>query len=131
MRKPLAEIAGDDALNPLIDFGDPLLRAQAKPCAGQHAQAKRRQQTQCQRLTDDMGNLPGLVDLSSDDQRVAIGHAPRDRANHARVSTGRNRPDDRDTLDRAIHRKPGRNLFEITRYPAAIRAKQSGVLNAS
>ena len=37
MRKPLAQIAGDDALDPLIDLFDPLLGAHAQPRAGQQA----------------------------------------------------------------------------------------------
>ena len=40
VRKPLAQIAGDDALNPLVDLLDPLLGAHAQPRAGQQAQTK-------------------------------------------------------------------------------------------
>ena len=38
MRKPLAQISGDDALDPLVDLLDPFLRAHAQPCAGQQAE---------------------------------------------------------------------------------------------
>src|SRR5271169_5750517 len=77
-----------------------------------------------------MGNLPGFVDFSSDDQRVAIRHWPADRADHARLSTGRKRPHNREALDGAIHLELGRRLFEVAHYLVAIRAEQSGILNA-
>ena len=129
--KPLAQIAGDDALDPLVDLFDALLGAHAQPRAGQQAQAaKRRQQTQRQRLTDDMGNFPGFVDLASDHQRVAIRHSPGDRADHVGVPTGWTRPDNRNALDQIVHLEFGRKLFQIARYPVAIRAEQSGILNA-
>ena len=71
MRQPLAQISGDDALNPLIDLLDPSLRAHAEPCAGQQTEAKCRQQAERERLPYDTGNFPGLIDISSDHQHVA------------------------------------------------------------
>ena len=42
VRKPLTQIAGDDALNPLIYLFDPFLSPHAQPRTSQQAQAKRR-----------------------------------------------------------------------------------------
>ena len=50
MREPLAEIAGDDALNALIDLFDALLRAQAEPGSGHQAKAKCRKKTERERF---------------------------------------------------------------------------------
>src|SRR6266481_4662954 len=131
VRKPLAQIAGNDTLNMLIYIFDALLSPHAQPRTSQQAQAKRRQQTQRERLTDNMGNLPGFVDLSSDRQRVAIRHSAGDRADRARLSTGRQRSDDREALDRIIHLELWWELFQIAHYPAAIRGEQPGILNAT
>src|SRR5262245_12399872 len=78
-----------------------------------------------------MGNFPGLVDLSSYDQRVAVWHSPCDRADHPSLTPRRFRSNDRDALDEIIHLKFGRKLFEVARYPAAVHAKQSAILNAA
>jgi hypothetical protein len=40
VRKPFAQVAGDDALNPFIDLFDPLLGAHTQPSPSQQAQAK-------------------------------------------------------------------------------------------
>src|SRR2546430_14327953 len=78
-----------------------------------------------------MGNLPGFVDLSSDDQRVAIRHVPGDRADHVGLPPSRKYSLDRDALDRIIRLKLGREPFQIARYLATVRAEHAGILNAS
>src|SRR6202041_1852168 len=80
IRKPLAQIAGDDALNPLVDLFDAPLRPPAQPRAGKQAKTKTRQQAQRHRQADDMGNLVGFVDFASHYQDIAIWHAPCDGA---------------------------------------------------
>ena len=89
VRKPFAQVAGDDALDPLVDLFDPLLGAHAQPRAGQQAQEKRRQQAQRERLTDDVGDLPRFVDLTSDHQRVAAWHSSGDRADDVNLPSSR------------------------------------------
>src|SRR5437588_1737259 len=86
--KPLSQISGDNALNPLIYLFDTLLSTHAQPRAGQQAQAKRGQQAQRKCLADDVGNLAGFVDLSSYRQCIAVRHSLGDRADQVRLSTG-------------------------------------------
>src|SRR6516225_4264797 len=61
MWKTFAEIAGDNALNALIDLLDTPLRAQAEPRAGQQAKTKCREQTKHERLAHHMRDFSGLV----------------------------------------------------------------------
>ena len=129
--QPLAQIAGDDALDPLVDLLDALLGPHAQPRACQQAKQEGRQQAERQRLTDDMGDLARLVDLASDHQRIAIGHAPGDRPDHAPLLPGRRRPDDRDAPDDIVHLQFRRNPFEIACDPAAVGAEQRGILHAA
>ena len=123
VRKPLPQIAGDDALNPLIDFLDALLGAYAQPCAGQQAKAKGRQQTQRQRLTDDMGDFAGLIDISSEDEDVAISHAPRDRTDSLKFATFSVCPDDIGALRGCVDPQMRWQAFQITGYPVTVGRK--------
>ena len=129
VRKPFAQVAGDDALYPLVDLFDPFLGAHAQPCPGQQAQAKSRQQTQRERLTDDVGNLPRFVDLTSDDQRIAARHSSGDRADDASLPSCRQRPNDRDIPDNVIRPKFGWKLSHVAGYLAAVRAEQRSIVN--
>jgi hypothetical protein len=131
IRQPLAQIAGDDALDPLVDLLDALLGAHAQPRAGQQAKQKGGQQAERQRLADDVGDLARLVDFPADHQRVAIGHAAGDRADHAPLLTGRKRPDDRHVPDDIVHPEFGRNPFEIARDSPPAGIEQRGILNAA
>ena len=78
-----------------------------------------------------MGNLPGFVDLSSDDQRVAVRQAPGNRADQVGLPPGRSHSLDRDALGGIIHLKPGREPFQVARCAAAVCVEQTGILNAS
>ncbi|OIQ67839.1 hypothetical protein GALL_505810 [mine drainage metagenome] len=99
MRKPLAQIAGDDALNPLVDLFDAILRAHAQPRAGEQAKTEARQQAQHERHTDDMGNFIGFIDFPPHHQHLTARRAPRDRADDVFLRSGRKHLDHRDTLD--------------------------------
>jgi len=78
-----------------------------------------------------MGDFLGLVDLTSDDQCVAIRHVPGDCADHMRLPSGRERPVDRNAPDGIIHLEIGRKPFQVARYLAAVCAEQTGILNAA
>ena len=131
VRKPFAQVAGDDALNPFIDLFDPLLGAHTQPRPSQQAQAKRRQQTQRESLTDDVGNLPRFVDLTSDNQRVAAWRFSRDRADDANLPSCRQRLNDRNVSDNLIGLKFGWKLRHVAGDLAAVRAEQSAIVNAA
>ena len=90
---------------------------------------KARQQTQRERLTDDVGNLPRLVDLTSDDQRIAARHSSGDRADDASLPSCRQRPNDRDIPDNVIRPKFGWKLSHVAGDLAAVRAEQCGIVN--
>src|ERR1700712_3865774 len=128
VRKPLTQIAGDDTLNSLIYLFDALLRPPAHPRPGQQAQAKCRQQPQRKRLTDDVGNLPGFVDLTSNHQGIAIWRSLSYRADHVGLWTGRQFPNNREILDGTINLEL-RQLFKVPRNLATIRGEQSSVVD--
>ena len=68
VRQPLAQISGDDALDPQVDLLDASLRTNAQPRAGQQPKTERGQQAKPQRAADDPGDFPGLVDVASNHQ---------------------------------------------------------------
>src|SRR6187399_1561289 len=72
VRQPLAQISGDDTLDPQIDFLDASLRANAQPRASQQPKAERGQQAKPQRASDDPGDFPGLVDVAPNYQYIAV-----------------------------------------------------------
>src|SRR3984957_15558495 len=120
MRESLAQISGDDALNPQIDLFDPPLRAHAQPRARQQTEKKGRYQSPRKRLTADMGDLAGLADISSQHQHVAVWHAPRDRPNSLGFPLASIRPDDVGALCRSVDLQMRWQAFEITDDQAAI-----------
>jgi hypothetical protein len=123
VRKPLAQIAGDDALNPLVDLLDPPLGAHAQPGAGQQAKAKARQQTEPERLTDDMGDLLGLVDIAPEHQHVAVSHAPRDRPDHLVDLAVLIRLDDLGALRCGVDAQIGWQALKIAGDPVTVGGK--------
>ena len=131
MRKTLAEVTSDDALNPLIDLFDPPLRAYAQPGSSQQAKAERRQEAQREGLPHDARNLAGLVDVPSHDQDVAVFQTPAYRPNQ-RITT-RRLTDSRYSrgLRRSINAEALWQLLEIASKPVASRIKQSRILDAS
>ena len=72
VRQPLAQISGDDTLDPQVDLLDASLRTNAQPRAGQQPEAERGQQAKPQRATDHPGDFPGLVDVASNHQYMAV-----------------------------------------------------------
>src|SRR5436305_10921985 len=78
-----------------------------------------------------MRDFPSFVDLTSDDQRVAIWHVPGNRADHMRLPSSRKRPLDRNALDGIIHLEIGRKPFQVAPYLAAVCAEQAGILNTA
>nr|WP_245285269.1 hypothetical protein [Bradyrhizobium sp. WSM3983] len=127
----LTKVAGDDALNPLIDLLDAPLRAHAQPDARQQAKAERRQQPQCEGLAHDGRNLAGLVDIASKQEDIAIVQMPADSPDQ-RIATRRlaNSRSLR-SLRPAIDPEAVRHLPEIARKPIAGRIEQSRILHAT
>jgi hypothetical protein len=113
VRQSLAEIAGDDALNPLVDVLDPPLGAHAQPGAGQQAKKKGGQQTQQQRLADDMRDFPGFIDIPPNHQHVAVVHAPGDRTDDLVFPAVSIHPDDVGALRRGVDPQIGRQAVDI------------------
>jgi len=78
MRESLVQVAGDDALNPLIDLRDRVC-ARMLTTLRPTGKEKRPGSGPRQRLADDMGNLARLVDISSQHKHVTAWHAPGNR----------------------------------------------------
>ena len=131
VRKPFAQVAGDDALDPLVDLFDPLLGAHAEPRARQQAQAECRQQTQRERLADDVGDLPRLVDVAPDHQHVAILQPPADRADYLIAAIRLIHSGDPRSLHRRVDIKAGRQTLHVAGDPVPVGAEQPGKLNAA
>ena len=78
VRKPLAQVAGDDALDPLVDLLDASSgherSARRRPAARSRTPAA----GQAPAPADDPGDFPGLVDVASDHQYIAVIKAPCD-----------------------------------------------------
>src|SRR6202023_4147755 len=123
VRKPLAQITGDDALNPLVDLFDAFLGAHAQPPAGQQTKTKARQETERERLTDDVRDFAGLIDLSAKDEHVTVSHAPTDRADDLGFAAVAIHPDDVRALRRGVDPKMRRQAFQIAGNPVAVGGK--------
>ena len=115
--KPLPEVSGDDALDPLVDLLDSFLCTHAQPRSRQEAETERRQQTKRKRLANDVRNLGCFVDLAPDHQNVAILHASRDRARLLLPTIGLVQPNDLRALRRHIDFKTARQLCHVPRNP--------------
>src|SRR6202035_2058918 len=97
--------------------------AYAQPRAGQQAKKEGGQQSQRERLTDDMGDLAGFVDISPDDQHIAVRHAPRDRTDKLVDAAAAIRSDDIGALNGSIDPQLRRKAFQIAGEPAAVGGK--------
>src|SRR3954468_3490782 len=128
MRKALAEVAGDDTLNPLIDLLHPPLRAHAQPGSGQQAKAERRQETERKGLAHDARYFAGLVDVPPQHEDIAVFQTPAYRPNQRIATADRHYPRG---LCRSVDREVPRQLSEIAGKPIAGRIEQSRILNAS
>jgi len=131
MREPFTQVAGDDALHPLVDLEDTPSSPGAQRQADRKAKKDGGKQAARERPANNACDLLNFVGISSDHQYVAIGQTSRDQAGRLFLSTASVYPDDYGVLCCAFHLETGWLAFHIARDPAAIWAKQSDEPNPS
>jgi hypothetical protein len=120
MRESFTQVAGDNALNSLIDFYDALAGAGAQRHTDRKAKKHRGNQTKRERPTEDACDLTDFVDISSKHQHVAVRQTSRDQADRLLLSTNFVYPVDHSALYRIVGLKIGWQAFKVTSDPAAV-----------
>src|ERR1700676_209684 len=123
------QVAGNDALNPYVDLNDTPPDTRAQRHTDRKAKKHSGNQAKRQCLTNDARDLPDFIDISPDHQHVAVGQTSHDQADGLFLPTPFVRPVDHGTLYRIIGLRIGCQTFQVTRDPAAVRAKPSCELN--
>jgi hypothetical protein len=131
MRQSFPQVAGDDALHSLVDFHDTIAGASAQRHTDRKAKKQRGNQAKRKRSPNDACDLSDFVDISSNQQQVAVRQTPRDQPDRLFLPTAFIDPVDHGALYRIIGPETGRQAFQVTRDPAAVCAKQSCELNAA
>src|SRR5438876_10244806 len=80
MREALAQVTGDDALNPLIDLDDTFPGTSVQRPADPKAKKRGGNHAKRERTTNDARDLRDFVDISSNHQHVAVRQTSRDQA---------------------------------------------------
>ncbi|KRR03349.1 hypothetical protein CP49_09975 [Bradyrhizobium valentinum] len=125
MRDSFTQVAGDNALYPLVDFNDSPAGASVQHYADREAKKYRRKQTKCDRPFNDVRDLRDIIDVSSDQKQVTVRQPSRDQADSLFFPATFVSPVDRSVLYRVVGFKIWRQVFQIARNPAAIWSKQS------
>ncbi|MET0709424.1 MAG: hypothetical protein ABWY82_21660 [Tardiphaga sp.] len=131
VRQPFAQISGDDALDPQIDFLDASLRANAEPRTRQQPEAERRQQPERERASDNPRDLPGLVDIAPNHQYIAVIDGPRDGPHQRSVGLIFVGPRHPYALHPGPGRKTARQARDIAGQPASLCIEETGEMNAA
>src|SRR5712672_2113444 len=131
MRESFTQVAGDNALNSLVDLYDALPGTGAQRHTDRKAKKHGGNQTKRERLTNDACDLADFVDISSKHQHVAVRQIPRDQADRLPLSTTLVYPVDHSALHGIIGLKIGWQALQVTCDPAAVGAKPSCEPNAS
>src|SRR6266851_2588772 len=131
MRQSFPQLAGDDALHPLIDFHDTIAGTSAQRHTDSEAKKHGGNQTKRKRPANDACDLPDFFDIPSNQQHIAVRQTSRDQADHLFLPTTFVDPFDHGALYRIIGLEIGWQAFQVTRDPASVRAKQSCELNAA
>ncbi len=114
------QVAGDDALNSLVDLNDTLPGTSAQRHTDHKAKKQSGNQTKRERPTNDACDLADFIDISSNHQHVAIGQTSRDQADRLFLPTTFVYPVDHSALYRTIGLKIGWQALQVTRDPAAV-----------
>jgi hypothetical protein len=72
MRESFTQVAGDNALYPLVDFNDSPAGTNVQRYADRKAKKYRRKETKRERPSDDVSDLRDIVDVPSDHKHVAV-----------------------------------------------------------
>src|SRR5467141_2445236 len=120
MRESFMQVAGDNALNSLIDLYDALAGTGAQRHTDRKAKKHRGNQTKRERPTDDACDLLDFVDISSKHQHVAVRQIPRDQADRLFLPTAFVYPVDHSAPCRVIGLQIGWQPFQVTCDPAAV-----------
>src|SRR3977135_3044894 len=120
MRESFTQVAGDNALNSLVDLNDTLTGTSAQCHTDRKAKKHSGNQTKRERPTNDAGDLPDLIHISSDHQHVAVRQTSRDQANFLFLPTTSVYPVDHSALCRVIGLKTGWQAFQVPCDPAAV-----------
>jgi hypothetical protein len=120
MRESFTQVAGDNALNSLVDLYDALPGTGAQRHTDRKAEKHGGNQTKRERLTNDVCDLADFVDISSKHQHVAVRQIPRDQANRLPLSTTLVYPVGHSALYGIIGPKIGWQAIKVTCNPAAV-----------
>ena len=119
-RESLTQVAGDNALNSLVDLYDALPGTGAQRQTDRKAKKHGGNQTKRERLTNDVRDLADFVDISSKRQHVAVRQIPRDQADRLPLSATLVYPVNNSALYGIIGPKIGRQAIEVACDPAAV-----------
>jgi hypothetical protein len=123
MRESFAQIAGNDALNALVDLDNTLAGTSAQYHTDRKAKKHGGNHTERKRPANDVCDLGDFVDISSDRQHVAIRQPSRDQADRLSFRSTFVRPVDHSALYGVTDLEIGRQIFQVTQNPAAVRVK--------
>src|SRR6266436_9724932 len=120
MREPFTQIAGDDALYPLVDLDDAVTGSSTQGYADRKAKHHSGNQAKRERPTNDACDLPDFFDVSSNHQHVAVRQTSRDQADRLFLPASFVDPVDDSALYRIVVPEIGWQAFQVTRDPAAV-----------
>ena len=123
MRQSFAQVAGDNALNALVDLDDTLAGSSAQYHTDRQAKKQGGNHTKGERPANDVCDLSDFVDIPSDGQHVAIRQPSRDQADRLSFRSGIVCPVDRGAVYNVIGLEVGRQIFQVTRDTAAVQVK--------
>src|SRR6266436_6777321 len=120
MREPFTQIAGDDALYPLVDLDDTVTGSGAQGYTDRKAKQQGGNQAKRERPTNNMCDLPDFIDVSSNHQHVAVRQTSRDQADRLFLPASFVDPVDDSALYRIVGLEIGWQTFQVARDPAAV-----------
>jgi hypothetical protein len=120
VRQSFAQIAGDDALDALVDLDDAPAAARVQRHANRKAEKYSRNQTKRQRPANDACNLLDFIDVSSGHQHVAVRQLLCNQPYRLFRHAVRVQPVDHSAPYRIIRPETWGQAFQITRDPPAV-----------
>src|ERR1700753_905295 len=114
------QVAGDDALYPLVDLNDASTGTGVERTADRKTKKDSGKQTKRQRPNQDTCDLPDFIDVSSDYQHVAIRQFSCDQADCLFLPATPVRPLDYSGLRRIIGLKVRWQALQVTSDPVAV-----------
>src|SRR5260370_39979296 len=120
MRESFTQVAGDDALYPLVDLNDTFPGTSAQRHTDRKAKKHSGKETKRERPANDACDLPDFIDIPSNHQHVTVRQTSPDHADRLLLPTAFVYPVDHSALYRIIDLKIGWQAFHVTRNPATV-----------